>query len=255
MASRVASNGGPQQAQGSSRPGDKCPAQPQAADGGASYANALLKLNSACADFNKENINVKECTVINKMPLPKASQHLDEVMAIGSSPQDEGESFTTVTNHHSRKERKSHERQPERQSRSEKQQSRSEKQDKQPPPASSGKQLNGEQPQASDSSPVEKKVFVEAPIPKVNPWQAKRTAAQLLQPDKRVLQPQRQEISTAAATAAASVAAAAAAATASAAATATAAASATAAAAVAGPAQPSVVRASKDRRKYNVKVS
>lgn len=62
----------------------------------------------------------------------------------------------------------------------------------------------------SDSGNGERKVFVEAPIPKVNPWQVNKNAAQVLQSqpppplpppvhqppkqDKRVLQPQRQDV-------------------------------------------------------------
>lgn len=172
---------------------------------GPSYANAVLKLTKGTRDSDKENISdyhvgtqgrsaaigAKDCNVINKMTCPKASsQNLDEAMAIGSSPQDEGDSFTTVTNH-SRKERKKEERFAKRQTKTVNgvQQDKGEEKRHEKGNPSGNRSVLAEQEQ--DSVALERKVFVEAPLPKVNPWQTNRNAAQLLQGqqnDKRVLQ-------------------------------------------------------------------
>lgn len=227
---------------------------------GPSYANAVIKLAKGTRDSDKENISdyhvgtqgqhaaagVKDCNVINKMTCPKASaQNLDEAMAIGSSPQDEGDSFTTVTNHHNRKDRKKEERFVKRTVKivnGVPQQGP--KEDK------SGDEKRHEKGNSSANRPAlteqeqdEKKVFVEAPLPKVNPWQANRNAAQAVvgqQNEKRVLQnisgacvlnlslvtspTNKMRIAGTTTTANNTV------------------------------AQPSVVRASKDRKKYNAKV-
>lgn len=225
MATQVVSNR--QQNTEAAGPGSKCALQGQdqscvvvdtdslTAAVNSSYAGVLLKAYTPETDTNKENVGrVTNSAVISS---------LKEAMAIGSSPQDEGDSFTTVTSHHSRKqERKKqsagsgeprrgnsgvHGRQGDVQS----SEGKPNRQQQQPVNGSrQEQQLSEGQPQSQPSSDpmVQKKVFVEAPLPKVNPWQAKRSAAQVLQ---------RQDVNT--------------------------------------PQQPAVVRASKDRRKYNAKVS
>lgn len=187
---------------------------------GPSYANAVSKLTKGNRDSDKENISdyhvgvigalqgrnaagAKDYNVINKMTCPKASsQYWDEAMAVGSSPQDEGDSFTTVTNHHSRKERKKEERhtakrqvnKPVNGVQSQKEQTQGAEEKRHGEKGGNISAGNGSRPVAEqDQEPVtEKKVFVEAPLPKVNPWQANRNAAQVLlgpqQNEKRVLQ-------------------------------------------------------------------
>lgn len=173
---------------------------------GPSYANAVLKLAKGTRDSDKENISdyhvgpqavdTADYNVINKMTCLK-----DEDMAIGSSPQDDGESFTTVTNHHSRKERKKEERFAKRQAKSVNGagQPGQKEYDKNGEEKSRGHEKGGNNSvgravlsEQEQDGAAEKKVFVEAPLPKVNPWQANRNAAQVLlgQPvaEKRVLQ-------------------------------------------------------------------
>lgn len=174
-----------------------------------SYANAVLKIaatkgSAARPDTSdKENIasdcnagggshSLKECNT-NNVTCLKASE---DTMAVGSSPQDDGGSFTTVTNHHNRKERKKEEKQTKRHSKPSingvsqpKDAEKDEKRYTDKAKESGGRSVLNEQEQES----AEKKVFVEAPLPKVNPWQANRNAAQVLQGqpqgnDKRVLQ-------------------------------------------------------------------
>lgn len=179
---------------------------------GSSYAGVLLRAFTPDTDVDKENVT--NSGVISS---------LKEAMAIGSSPQDEGDSFTTVTSHHTRKqERKKqnagtgehrrggggganvHGRQADGQygeGRGRGQQQTAGNKQEQPT-------TDGQNQGQPNDTVAQKKVFVEAPIPKVNPWQAKRSAAQVLQ---------RQDVNTAQ--------------------------------------QPAVVRAPKDRRKYNAKVS
>lgn len=231
---------------------------------GATYANAVLKLKHT--DSNKENINdtvhsnikdhrvnksVKDNVVHNKDRARIQIQNPDE-SNLPNSSQDDGDNFTTVTSH-SRKERKNvdkHKREKNRDAPS-----------KAPvvngAPAQHRDQNNvpnkDNQSQDKDSeSAMEKKVFVEAPLPKVNPWQS-RSAAQLVQgqpqpqtqaqnlknQDKRVLQPQRQEVNLSGALQII-----------------------TYTSVIihilmtfSGNNQPSVVRAPKDRRKFNQKVS
>lgn len=230
-----------------------------------SYANAVLKIGKSAPrpdTSDKENIasdcnagggtqRQKDCNVnTNNVTCPKASE---DTMAVGSSPQDDGGSFTTVTNHHSRKERKKEERQAKRhtkvnvngvsQPKDTDKVEKDEKRHNDKTNQSTGRPVLTEQDQ---ESVAEKKVFVEAPLPKVNPWQANRNAAQVLLGqqqgnDKRVLQnisgvfifiltlittTNKYYLHIAGSTTANT-----------------------------NSSQPSVVRASKDRKKYNAKVS
>lgn len=172
---------------------------------GPSYANAVLKLKPEAP---------LECQLTNTLTCPKASSS-NEAMAVGdfTSEGDEGGSFTPVMSHHSRKERKNQERQQARRQQGKTVNGLAAPVEDRPlrreGAAGARPAPNAAVPSGEDSSEgptVEKKVFVEAPLPKVNPWQTNRNAAQV------VLAPP------------------------------------------IAPPQPSVVRAPKDRKKYNAKV-
>lgn len=204
MATQVVTSSQPASNPGASTEADA------AAGPGASYANAVLKLKHT--DSNKENISdtvrsTKEHrvgkTALKDNKDRTRNQTNEENTNTG---QDDGDNFTTVTSH-GRKERKS---------------DKSNKREKNHPqkavivngapphrevPVASGPQHDKDNKEA-ESTANEKKVFVEAPLPKVNPWQVNKNAAQVVggQPplpqvavapkhqDKRVLQPQRQDV-------------------------------------------------------------
>lgn len=186
---------------------------------GASYANAVLKLKHT--DSNKENISdTVRSTAKEHRPgknsLKDAKERTRNQSNEENSAQDDGENFTTVTSH-GRKERKN------------------EKNKREKNPPQKAVIVNGAAPsqhreapatapnnkekepgpphekdnKESDPTANEKKVFIEAPLPKVNPWQVNKNAAQVVggqgqhpphvavapkHQDKRVLQPQRQEV-------------------------------------------------------------
>lgn len=130
--------------------------------------------------------------------------------ALPLSSFDEDSSFTPV----SRKERKT-----------DKKQKVAPQQQAAAAPVSSKRELPlpKESEKSKESQREAKKVFVEAPLPKVNPWQVNRNIPHIVpaaeaQSEKRVLKPQKQE------------------------------------AIVNGQASPAIVQAPKDRRKYNQKV-
>lgn len=162
---------------------------------GTSYAHAVLNLK--CNDnSNKENINeaVKEIQAQSSKSylLQENSKNTFEPL---DNYLDDGESFTPVVSH-SRKERKN-----ERSKRDKFHDNNtvkpivngnSEKRD-----SSVAVKEQSTQQIDKDEAPEPRKVFVEAPLPKFNPWQANRNAAQVLATtDKpvalRVLQPQKQ---------------------------------------------------------------
>lgn len=155
---------------------------------------------------NKENIN----EIVASKEVAKPDEVNPSEPALAQTSFDEGGSFTPV----SRKERKADKKQkvaPQQQAAAAQVSSKREL----PLPRESEK--------SKESQREEKKVFVEAPLPKVNPWQVNRNTPHIVpvaeaQSEKRVLKPQKQE------------------------------------AIVNGQASPAIVQAPKDRRKYNQKV-
>lgn len=190
MATHVASN-----AANPTRSGDNR-SVPQELSG-TSYAHAVLNFKSN-DNSNKENINEDakdvQLRTSKSAPLQTSVRNKKEPV---ESYLDDGDSFTPVVNH-SRKERKS-----EKNKRDRLKETNSAK------PLHNGttdkretstvtKEVAKESPQTQDDVQEPKKVFVEAPLPKVNPWQANKNAAQLLaaketHAEKRILQPQKQD--------------------------------------------------------------
>lgn len=179
--------------------------------GGTSYAHAVLNFKTHDSNSNKENIH--EMQIRQPIKNPRQENQVNPKESIETQI-DDGESFTPVVSHN-RKERK-HEK-----SKKEKLRENNHKQmvngngDK--------RDLSKEQSEKEkddEKEAAKPKVFVEAPLPKVNPWQVNKNAAQVLATnEKRVLQPQKQETT------------------------------------INGQAPPAVVSAPKDKRKYNQKVS
>lgn len=106
------------------------------------------------------------------MTCPKASQNIQQAMET-QTLLDDTDDFTTVTNHHNRKERKNHDKIKRDKQPKQPQNTQSNKHD------SSAKDKNENQPSV-ETEKLEKKVFVEAPLPKINPWQTNKNAAQFL---------------------------------------------------------------------------
>lgn len=159
--------------------------------GGTSYAHAVLNFKNTDANSNKENINE------DGQIRPPATVKNDTPKEMPNDAIDDGDSFTPVVNH-SRKERKNERNRREK---------LKENNHKQQQTLVNG---NGERKEFSmrDHSDKEKdreaaavvvekdakpKVFVEAPLPKVNPWQNRNAAKSLGATEKRVLQPPKQE--------------------------------------------------------------
>lgn len=184
-----------------------------------SYAHAVLNFKSDKENgSNKENIEEPSNEQLSKSLKPNTIQQdnsqssLKEVQS--GETQDEGGSFTQVISH-SRKERKYEKKKDKnRETHSNKPvvNGNSEKRDNCTTP-----QTPQEKSKEKEAAPETKKVFVEAPLPKINPWQVNKVKE--VQLDKRILQPHKQD------------------------------------AAINGQTSPAVVRAPKDRRKYNQKVS
>lgn len=180
---------------------------------GTSYAHAVLNFKNNDSNSNKENIHdSQKDTQIRSVAKTALQENQSNAKEPIDSAVDDGESFTPVVSH-SRKERKNDK-------------SRREKLRE-----NNHKQMNGngdkkevskdhQEKDKDEEKSARPKVFVEAPLPKVNPWQVNKNAAQVLATtEKRVLQPKKQETT------------------------------------VNGRASPAVVSAPKDRRKYNQKVS
>lgn len=162
---------------------------------GTSYAHAVLNLKSN-DNSNKENIN----EAVKEIQAQSSKSYLLQENSKNTYEQldnyfDDGESFTPVVSH-SRKERKN-----ERNKRDKFHDNNSvkhivngnsEKRDS----AVTVKEQSTQQIEKDETSEP-RKVFIEAPLPKVNPWQANRNAAQVLATkdktvEMRVLQPQKQ---------------------------------------------------------------
>lgn len=145
------------------------------------------------------------------MTCPKATQNLNEVLSVGVPAEDTDDNFTTVTNHHSRKERKNHDKtKRDKQNagksalwtQNQKFEASQQQSHKSQETAPLTKDIKNEKNE-NQQEPVEKKVFIEAPIPKVNPWQTNKNAAQFISGqnnqsnnDRRILQPQQDSNST-----------------------------------------------------------
>lgn len=195
-----------------------------------SYAHAVLNFKGEKENgSNKENIeepakefiqpgkSTKTCILQDNTStqVPNEEMHTETVM-------DDGESFTPVVSH-SRKDRKNEKKREkvrDRESLTAKiVNGNGEKREGGPTVLPAAEKLKDK-----DASQDAKKVYVEAPLPKTNPWQANRAvphvvAVREVQVEKRVLQPHKQE------------------------------------AVMNGQTSPAVVRAPKDRRKYNQKAS
>lgn len=179
--------------------------------GGTSYAHAVLNFKT---NDNKENIHE---THKDAHPRANTKTALQENQLNPKEPvdgaTDDSDNFTPVVNH-SRKERKNEKNKREKlRDTNNKQHLVNGNGEKREVPK---EQHNVQEKDKEDEKP---KVFVEAPLPKVNPWQVNKNAAQILATtEKRVLQPQKQETT------------------------------------VNGQASQAVVSAPKDRRRYNQKV-
>lgn len=182
--------------------------------GGTSYAHAVLNFKNNDNNSNKENINdSQKDSQIRCVTKTTLHENLSNPKETIDSEVDDGESFTPVVSH-SRKERKNEKNKREKLRENNHKQMMNGNGEK--------KELSKDQPEKDkeEEKTVKPKVFVEAPLPKVNPWQVNKNAAQVLATnEKRVLQPQKQETT------------------------------------VNGQATLAVVSAPKDRRKYNQKVS
>ncbi|KAG5875098.1 hypothetical protein JTB14_033702 [Gonioctena quinquepunctata] len=200
-------------------------------EAGASYAHAVLNFKQTTI-YNNNKENIEELSK-DKQPQPAAENSKQPEPEASKSNLDEDETFTPVVSH-SRKERKS---EKFRKNKSVVQAERDrhdkhEKKDNQLPRDKQKDALPKDKREEKDSANSRetteeqddvKKVFVAAPLPKVNPWQVKQ-APQTVPNDepteKRVLQPKKQEVT------------------------------------VNGSASTSgVVKAAKDKRKYNQKAS
>lgn len=157
-------------------------------DNGSSYAHAVLNFKQPAnphTNNNKENIvdNDSQTKSAPDQPLQPQEAQAAAVAA------DDDATFTPVVSH-SRKERKN-----EKQKRGKKMvnglhEPRHEKHDKHEKKEPNHKDAPKE---SNDDNSADKKVFVEAPLPKVNPWQVKNSAPKE-SADKRVLQPKKQEV-------------------------------------------------------------
>lgn len=165
---------------------------------GASYAHAVLNFKSD--NSNKENINSDpmEAPVSTKtLPIQPNVANAKEVVVEETNPlaADDDSTFTPVVSH-SRKERKNEKkREKAREAHRSVVNGTSEKHSEKREHASA-KEPKERQPQEGDKEEQEKKVFVEAPLPTVNPWQRNRSGSVPQPPppkeEKRVLQPQKQ---------------------------------------------------------------
>lgn len=188
------------------------PKNPQVGDdikqeAGASYAHAVLNFKQTTINNNKENI--KDVSV---EPLSQEVPDSNKQMEPDTSKLnvDDDGTFTPVVSH-SRKDRKNEKKKQrlmvngtvEKLERSEKHENKKEHfhVPKQKEPVVKEKEKR-EEDNTSNKEIIEeksdaKKVFVEAPIPKVNPWQVKQAAQSSVKEnttEKRVLQPKKQEV-------------------------------------------------------------
>lgn len=178
-------------------------------DVGASYANALLShKQSVTVKNNKENIMENNPEPQAQKCIPQDVKQIDS--DISKMMGDDDGTFTPVINN-SRKDRKveKHRKQKhvpngmidknEGHEKSEKKDSYSSK-DKQKDLSSKDKKNPRDSSLGRESGENQidtKTVFVEAPLPKTNPWQVKNTSVAAVETsaEKRVLQPQKQEVS------------------------------------------------------------
>lgn len=170
---------------------------------GASYAHAVLNFKQV--DSNKENINESDPNNDTTQPSRNKTVSNQNALAIQEPNQeppsvdDGGGGFTPVVSH-SRKERKNERNKKNREVHSNKNANvNADKRDNNRDPTNRDVNVNREQaPKESVQEKEEtsnRKVFVEAPLPTVNPWQ-KKTGPSVTkhEVEKRVLQPQKQEL-------------------------------------------------------------
>ncbi|XP_018578792.1 la-related protein 1B isoform X1 [Anoplophora glabripennis] len=176
-------------------------------EAGASYAHAVLNFKTTTTNNNKENI--KEPITENQSQPVVEKFKQSEPEASSANLDDDG-TFTPVVNH-SRKERKNEKLKKQkslvngitdkhdRHDKHEKKDIHLPK-DKQKEPHLKEKREekdNSLVKEAADEQVEFKKVFVAAPLPKVNPWQVKpQTVTKDTSNEKRVLQPKKQEVTT-----------------------------------------------------------
>lgn len=205
MATHVASD---PLAGGDTRPSNQEPT-------GTSYAHAVLNFKNNDSNSNKENIHdSQKDTQIRSVPKNALQENKSTPKEPIDSAVDDGESFTPVVSH-SRKERKGEKNKREKLRENNHKQFVNGNGEKREVPKDHQERDKDEEKTAKP------KVFVEAPLPKVNPWQVNKNAAKVLATtEKRVLQPPKQETSV-----------------------------------INGQASPAVVTAPKDRRRFNQKVS
>lgn len=154
---------------------------------GASYAHAVLNFKQV--DNNKENIN--ESATMQEAPSRNKVNVLTDTKEPLEPPSldDGGGGFTPVVSH-SRKDRKNERNKKNRDLLPKLPNGSAEKRDNNREPAREPpKETVPDKEEA-----VNKKVFVEAPLPTVNPWQKKNSPAAVKEAEKRVLQPQKQDL-------------------------------------------------------------
>lgn len=168
---------------------------------GASYAHAVLNFKQP-DNSNKENINestIKE-SIEPQQPQNKinlindSSSESTKEITESSSLDDGGGGFTPVINH-SRKERKNERNKKNRETQSNRiSNGNNEKRDNtRETPASTNRENINRESIPDKEELINKKVFVEAPLPTVNPWQKKNaTVVTSKETEKRILQPQKQ---------------------------------------------------------------
>ncbi|XP_017770596.1 PREDICTED: la-related protein 1 isoform X2 [Nicrophorus vespilloides] len=147
--------------------------------GNSSYADVLLNLKVANNSNNKENISKETNQNVQVQESPIVPER---------SFDEEEESFTPVISH-SRKERK-HEKK--RRERDHKVKEDKEKRSENSTGSTSKDAMNADPSAKKENVAEDKKVFVEAPLPKTNPWQQAKSVNNKSD-EKRVLQPQNQE--------------------------------------------------------------
>lgn len=171
-------------------------------DAGASYAHAVLNFKQQAAmNNNKENISEK-LPESEPQPVETVFQPQQEAVKTNNNIDDE-ESFTPVVSH-SRKERKNEKRRKHLVNGAADKHEKSDRKEVYPPKDKSKEthqKAKLDEPVKDDKSEEQaaaKKVFVAAPIPKVNPWQVKQSIQNVVKEPKsqRVLQPKKQEVIT-----------------------------------------------------------
>lgn len=177
-------------------------------EAGASYAHAVLNFKTTTTNNNKENI--KEPITENQSQ-PVVEKFKQSEPETSSANLDDDGTFTPVVSH-SRKERKNEKLKKQKSlvngvtdkhDRHDKHETKKDihlPKDKQKEPHLKEKREekdNSVVKETADEQVEFKKVFVAAPLPKVNPWQVKtQTVTKDTSNEKRVLQPKKQEVTT-----------------------------------------------------------